>query len=269
MTLDAKKAAVQEPAMAGADGAHGRKRRRKRPPCAVPGCTTRPKYVCVHYEANSPIGPSAHADDAPEGAAIDPAAVGHRLYRAEGHIQDASIGTSARNAGVGGGGGGGDDLHWFCKAHKCRHCMRVDDWDAGADRNPPRPYTPDGPVDAARIADTARAALVRLWQDGRGAADPYTVYGFQTILELCGPDHGEVRVCACGHTLSSHYVGFGRCMDCPTDSPCRAMRWRKERSSSSSPSPSPSSPPPSMEDSPSSTANAADGAGRKTEVRVD
>ena len=246
---DAKKAAVQAPALAGADGGHGRKRRRKRPPCAVPGCTTRPMYVCVHYAANSPIGPTAHADDAPGG-----------------HMQDASVGT-AGNAGGGGGDGGGDDLHWFCKAHKCRHCMRVDDGNTGAGRNPPRPHVPAGAVDAARIADTARAALVRLWQDGRGAADPYTVYGFQTILELCGPDHGEVRVCACGHTLSSHYVGFGRCMDCPTDSPCPAMRRRDERPS---PLPPPPPPPPSMEAAPSTTANTADGAaGRKTGVRAD
>lgn len=173
--------AVQAPEMAGADGAHGRRRRRRRPPCDVPGCTTRPRYVCVHYEANSPLDPSMAHD-----------------------------GTAANHAPAGDPG-----LQWFCKAHKCRRCKRIDD-DAE--------QSPEGAADVARIADTARAALVRLWQDSGGATDPHITYGFQAILELCGPDHGEVRICACGHTLSAHYVGFGRCTMCPDDSPCRAMR---------------------------------------------
>lgn len=181
MTDAAPKAAVQAPSMAGADGAHGRRRRRMRPPCDVPGCTTRPSYVCAHYEANSPLDPERAHDGAP-----------------------------SHHAAAGDSG-----LLWFCQAHKCRMCKSIDD-DAE--------WPPDGAADVARIADTARAALVRMWQDSGGAADPHITYGFQAILELCGPDHGEVRICTCGHTLSSHYVGYGRCTLCPDDSPCRAMR---------------------------------------------
>ena len=179
---------VPAPAMAGADGAHGRKRRRKRPPCAIPGCTARPRYVCAHYEPR---------------------------------LSDPSQDHGGSGNG-GGSGGGGDDLLWFCKAHKCRLCVPIDG--AASAARPPKGG--GAAVDVARIADMARAALVRIWQDNGAAGDPYIPYGLQTILELCGPDYGEVRVCICGCPLSSHYVGLGRCMDCPEDSPCPAMRRR-------------------------------------------
>ena len=193
---------VPAPAMAGADSAHGSKRRRKRPPCAIPGCTARPRYVCAHYESR--LNDPSQERGAASAAAT---AAGHHLHR----------------AGENGGDNNDDDLLWFCKAHKCRLCVPVDG--AGA---APRQAENGGAqaVDVARIADMARAALVRIWQDNGAAGDPYIPYCLQTILELCGPDYGEVRVCVCGCPLSSHYVGFGRCMDCPDDSSCPAMRRR-------------------------------------------
>lgn len=229
----AKRVDVPAPAMAGADGAHGRKRRRKRPPCAIPGCTARPRYVCVHYESGSPNDPSrAHdaASAAAAAAAAAAASIGHRFYIAGAPAYGGGKNSNGKSGSGGSSAAAGDeadDLLWFCKAHKCRLCVRVDDDDgrsngAGAVRHPA------GAVDVARIADTARAALVRLWETNGGAGDPHIAYGFHVILELCGPDHGEVRVCACGHPLSSHYVGFGRCMDCPDDSQCPAMRRRRD-----------------------------------------
>lgn len=228
---DAKRVDVPAPAMAGADGAHGRKRRRKRPLCAVPGCTARPRYVCVHYESGSPNDPSkAHdtASAAASAAAAAAASVGHRFYTAGVPTYGGGKKNHHGKNGNGAGGAGADDdegdLLWFCKAHKCRLCVRVGDDGArpGADAD----HRPADTVDVARIADTARAALVRLLETNGSAGDPHIVYGFQVILEMCGPDHGEVRVCVCGHPLSSHYVGFGKCMDCPDDSQCPAMRRR-------------------------------------------
>ena len=171
------------------DAAHGRRRHRKRPPCSVPGCNSKSRYVCAR-----PAGPD----------------------RLGGHMQ--SRDAIADDDGSGAYGG----MEWFCKAHKCDHCRRVgDDVDVGG----------TGEVDAAGIADMARAALARLWQEYGTAVDQHIAYAFHAILEMCGPDHGEVRICACGHPLSSHHVGSGRCADCPADSPCHAMRRRENGAS--------------------------------------
>lgn len=173
-------------AAAHSDASHGRRRHRKRPPCSVPGCSFRSRYVCVRSGQD----------------------------RLGGHMQARD---AADDDGAGGGAYGGG-LEWFCKAHKCERCRRVDDiMDASA----------AGAVDAAGIADMARAALARLWQEYGTAADQHLAYALHIILEMCGPDHGEVRICACGHPLSSHHLGSGRCVDCPADSPCHAMRRRE------------------------------------------
>ena len=202
MTASAKVAGAPAPALEPTGRAeHGRKRRRKSPPCSVPGCGSRPLYTCSH-------------------CAPDPG----------GHVHEGAAGDDGGGGGISNGGGGGGphgDIHWFCKVHRCEHCVRIaeendDDVSLDGAVRPP----PSRPVDAARIADTARAALARVWQDGGAAADRHIVYAFQTILEMCGPDHGEVHMCACGHPLSSHHAGFGRCVECPDDSPCRAMRRR-------------------------------------------
>lgn len=168
--------------------AHGHGR--KRPPCSIPGCAHRALYACARVESGA-----VHADS--------PSAPGCES----------------------GGTGGAAAASWYCKAHKGRCCVRVgDDNDNGADWERPAA----GAVDAARIAETARASLVRMQQDAGagGTVDPYAAYGFRAILELCGAVHGEVHVCACGHPLSSHRIGVGRCMDCGAESPCHAMRRR-------------------------------------------
>ena len=136
-----------------------------------------------------------------------------------------------------GGGDGTGGMNWYCKSHRCPSCVRADDGGVGGDGcsggaaiggTAMRPDA-GAVVDAARIADAARTALVRMHQQGEESVDPYAVYGFRCILELCGPVHGEVHVCACGHPLSSHHAGAGRCRECGQDTPCGAMRRRQQR----------------------------------------
>ena len=165
-------------------------------------------YACVHYVA---------AEDA-EGKAP--------LKDAEG---GGFSGNGADNDGLPVADGSG--LNWYCKSHKCPRCMpvdmRMDEYDYGrGDREWNRA---EADAAMARIADTARAALSRLRRARMGSEmfDPYAVYGFRTILEMCGPVHGEVHICACTHPLSSHYLGIGECMDCDGDSACASMRVRK------------------------------------------
>ena len=196
--------------------------RRARRWCCIPGCTRTPHYACAV---------SAAHEDGGDGTRLN----GQSLY-CKSHkgpccarMGDGGWDGSDRNGSDGGNGKDGD-VREGAAAEDDGVAAAADSaasppcWTGGGPPSSHSAITITMPIDVARIADMARTAIARLY-DERDFPDMRAMYALRTISELCGPVFGDVIMCVCGHPFSAHLLGHGRCTVCGADSPCKALRW--------------------------------------------
>ena len=138
---------------------------------------------------------------------------------------DYTCAVSAVHEDDGAGGAPSNGQTLYCKQHKGPCCAKMDDGGDSGGGGAGGKATADAAfaIDAARIANAARTAMAHLCGES-DFPDIHTMYALTTILELCGPVHGVVHMCACGCPASAHRLGHGACSECGPDRLCKAMR---------------------------------------------